>query len=102
MRQTQRTEDALSLAIQFHHAYERMAPNLGYDTRKETRVFDPESPNGKLMISVIKEVMLPLLDTERTARLEAEREVERLTKRVVALKKRWTPGLLRKLEDELE
>ena len=55
--------DALELAILFHHTYERLAPNVGYDTRVETRIFDPESPNGKLMVAVCAEI-LPLLKAE--------------------------------------
>lgn len=42
----------LDLAILFHDTYERLAPQFGYETRKETRAFDPTSPNGKLMIAV--------------------------------------------------
>ena len=49
----------LELAILFHHAYERLAPSVGYDTRVETRIFDPESLNGKLMLAVCAEI-LPL------------------------------------------
>jgi hypothetical protein len=49
--------DALDLAIIFHHTYERLAPNMGYDTRKETRIFDPESANGKLMVAVCAEIL---------------------------------------------
>jgi hypothetical protein len=47
---------ALSLALKFHETYERLAPSFGYATRTETRVFDPESSNGKLMISVCAEL----------------------------------------------
>lgn len=52
--------DALSLAIMFHHHYERLAPSKGYDTRVETRVFDPESPNGKLMVATCESVLAAL------------------------------------------
>lgn len=45
-------DQALTLAILFHHTYERLAPQHGYDTRVETRVFDSTTPNGKLMIAV--------------------------------------------------
>ena len=41
----------------FHEVYERLAPDFGYQTRTETREFDAESPNGKLMIAVCTEVM---------------------------------------------
>lgn len=36
----------------FHDTYERLAPEYGYETRKDTKEFDPESPNGKLMTAV--------------------------------------------------
>jgi len=44
------------LARRFHETYERLAPQFGYKTRKETREFDPRSPNGKLMIAVCAEI----------------------------------------------
>ena len=37
---------ALAVAIQFHETYERLAPSFGYETRKDTKAFDPESANG--------------------------------------------------------
>lgn len=44
--------DAEQLARLFHETYERLAPQFGYETRKETKQFDPSSPNGKLMVAV--------------------------------------------------
>jgi hypothetical protein len=44
--------DGEKLARQFHTLYEAMAPGFGYETRTETREFDPESNNGRLMIAV--------------------------------------------------
>jgi hypothetical protein len=49
--------DALELAILFHETYERLAPNYGYETRTETRKFDPNTPNGKLMVAVCDEII---------------------------------------------
>lgn len=43
-------------AKEFHDVYERCAPEFGYETREDTKDFDPESPNGKLMIRVITEM----------------------------------------------
>lgn len=43
---------ALELAQRFHETYERMAPQFGYETRPDTRAFDPDSPNGRLMVAV--------------------------------------------------
>lgn len=48
--------DATELAKKFHDAYERLAPDYGYETRKETRAFDPHTPNGRLMIAVCQEI----------------------------------------------
>lgn len=43
---------AEQMARRFHETYERLAPQFGYTTRTDTRAFDPESANGKLMIAV--------------------------------------------------
>jgi hypothetical protein len=48
--------DGEALARRFHEIYERLAPSFGYETRAETREFDPATPNGKLMIAVCQEV----------------------------------------------
>lgn len=45
-----------ALALLFHELYEQKAPQFGYETKAETREFDPESPNGKLMIAVAHEI----------------------------------------------
>lgn len=45
------------LAQAFHEAYERLAPEFGYETREETRQFDPESRNGRLMLAVCDEII---------------------------------------------
>jgi len=45
------------LAKLFHDTYERLAPEFGYKTREDTKEFNPNSPNGKLMIAVCKIVI---------------------------------------------
>lgn len=49
-------ESPLDLARRFHEAYERLAPSFGYETRTETRVFNPNSTNGRLMVAVCAEL----------------------------------------------
>ena len=44
------------LAKFLHDTYERLAPQYGYETRPETRTFDHESPNGRLMAAVCEEL----------------------------------------------
>ncbi|WJJ54970.1 hypothetical protein [Xanthomonas phage RTH11] len=43
---------ALELAKIFHALYERYASSVGYATRVETRAFNPNTPNGRLMQKV--------------------------------------------------
>lgn len=49
--------EALELAVRFHTIYEWLAPTFGYETRTDTRDFDPDSKNGRLMIAVCNEVI---------------------------------------------
>lgn len=49
--------EAEKLARRFHEAYERLAPSFGYETRPETRAFDPQSENGQLMVAVCSELL---------------------------------------------
>ena len=55
----------IQIARKFHKVYEKLAPEFGYTTRPETREFDENSSNGKLMIAVCKEVVLEELDRAR-------------------------------------
>ena len=56
------------LAREFHETYERLAPSFKYETRPDTREFDPESRNGRLMIEVCSQVFAP--SKKRIAALE--------------------------------
>ena len=85
------------IATRFHEIYERLAPDYGYETRKDTREFDPDSANGKLMIAVCNEVMQPLLDdkerlTAEIDRLEMEllKQHEEIDRLIKALRSPWT------------
>jgi hypothetical protein len=49
--------EAYRLARRFHEFYELSAPLFGYETKKETKKFDPESPNGRLMAWVCFEIV---------------------------------------------
>lgn len=44
-------------ALQFHTTYERLAPDFGYKTRQDTKDLILDSPNGKLMMAVMKEII---------------------------------------------
>lgn len=48
--------NAIKLAILFHELYEKYAPEYGYETREQSKVFQAHTPNGKLMIRVCREI----------------------------------------------
>lgn len=58
---------AVDLARKFHDNYERLAPQFGYETRLDTKQFDPLSPNGMLMTAVVAQVMYDVLSFLATA-----------------------------------
>lgn len=45
------------LAILFHNKYEELAPKFKYETKIETKKFNKDSNNGKLMIAVCKQIL---------------------------------------------
>jgi len=49
--------EAYRVARRFHEFYESSAPAFGYKTKNETKEFDPESANGRLMAWVCYEVI---------------------------------------------
>ena len=60
------------LPRKFHEAYERLAPTFGYETREDTKEFDADSPNGKLMGAVVNEVMTKALEDTREEAVTGE------------------------------
>ena len=62
------------MAIAFHNYYELLASSYGYVTRKDTREFDSESPNGRLMIAVCEKIAGDYVEPleKRCKELEAE------------------------------
>ena len=59
--------------IKFHNTYEKLAPNYGYETRKDAKELDFNSNNGKLMYATINEIITPLLDYITNLQQENER-----------------------------
>jgi len=93
------------MARRFHDAYEKLAPSFGYNTRQETREFDPDSPNGRLMMAVCAEVM-DELDAERLAALqllnEGWRASARLIKATSKVARMMVPNPQPTLNDEIK
>lgn len=70
-----RKEEGKKLAILFHDTYESLAPVYGYETKEDTKNFDPESKNGRLMIAfcnfVLENYISTLISTARKEGYEA-------------------------------
>ncbi len=49
----------------FHYTYEMLALNFGYETRKDTKKFDFDTPNGKLMYATVEKIILPILEENK-------------------------------------
>jgi hypothetical protein len=45
-------------ARRMHLAYEHFASDFGYETRADTKVWNPDSANGQLMTAVIRNVFI--------------------------------------------
>lgn len=74
---------AVAFARYMHNTYEQLAPSFGYETRTDTRDFDPESANGKLMIAVCKTLSLiahPPTQPSTSQAKVGEADVHRLLK----------------------
>ena len=56
--------EAYRLARRFHEFYEQSAPFFGYKTKEETKEFDPESSNGRLMTWVCYEMYKEVLQKD--------------------------------------
>lgn len=54
----------LELAVFFHDTYEHLAPSYGYETREDTKNFDPNSRNGQLMVAVSTRVIGKMLSEQ--------------------------------------
>lgn len=59
--ETKESQVVINLALKFHRYYEGLAPEYGYETKEETKVFDPTSKNGKLMVAVCKRIIADLV-----------------------------------------
>ena len=66
-------EEIAEITKKFHDTYEKLSKDYDYETRKETRVFDINSSNGKLMYATVNEVIKPILE-ENTKLINQQKE----------------------------
>lgn len=56
----------------FHYTYEMLALNFGYETRKDTKKFDFDTPNGKLMYTTVEKIISPILEENQQLKEKLE------------------------------
>lgn len=54
-------QEILEITKNFHDMYEKLASEYNYETREDTKVFDINSNNGKLMYATVNEIVSPIL-----------------------------------------
>ena len=54
-------KEILEITKEFHDTYEKLASEYTYETREDTKVFDINSNNGKLMYATVNEIVSPIL-----------------------------------------
>jgi len=83
--------EAYKWAREFHNLYEHKAPLFGYETKQETREFNPESPNGRLMAYVCLNIVQQAREEDRKKAVEvlAEHLYDQMPHNVVGTKPRW-------------
>ena len=78
-------EEIKKLVLEFHNTYEKLSTEYNYETRKDTRQFDFNSPNGKLMYAVIRKVVVPKLQQKESIIKEVREKLNNYTTRMEAL-----------------
>ena len=65
-------KEILEITKEFHDTYEKLASEYTYETREDTKVFDINSNNGKLMCATVNEIVSPILKENKILRENAE------------------------------
>ena len=89
-------KEILEITKEFHDTYEKLASEYTYETREDTKVFDINSNNGKLMYATVNEIVSPILKENKILRENAENNDK------VVDKVNWESMLLKKENEQLK
>lgn len=89
-------KEILEITKKFHDTYEKLASEYTYETREDTKVFDINSNNGKLMYATVNEIVSPILKENKILRENAENNDK------VVDKVNWKNQLLKKNNIQLK
>ena len=74
-------KEILEITKEFHDTYEKLASEYTYETREDTRVFDINSNNGKLMYATVNEIVSPILEENQ----ELKKQLEDANEKIILL-----------------
>ena len=89
-------KEILEITKKFHDTYEKLASEYTYETREDTKVFDINSNNGKLMYATVNEIVSPILKENKILKENAENNDK------VVDKFNWENMLLKKENEQLK
>ena len=89
-------KEILEITKEFHDKYEKLASEYTYETREDTKVFDINSNNGKLMYATVNEIVSPILKENKILKENAENNDK------VVDKVNWENMLLKKENEQLK
>lgn len=89
-------KEILEITKKFHDTYEKLASEYTYETREDTKVFDINSSNGKLMYATVNEIVSPILKENKILKENAEHNDK------VVDKVNWENMLLKKENNQLK
>ena len=69
-------KEILEITKKFHDTYEKLASEYTYETREDTKVFDINSNNGKLMYATVNEIVSPILKENQKYKEVIDKAIE--------------------------
>ena len=69
-------KEILEITKKFHDTYEKLASEYTYETREDTKVFDINSNNGKLMYATVNEIVSPILEENKKQKEVIDKAIE--------------------------
>ena len=89
-------KEILEITKNFHDTYEKLASEYAYKTREDTKVFNINSNNGKLMYATVNEIVSPILKENQELKKQlhdAGIQIQELIEKDI-----WCPSNCEKLE----
>lgn len=93
-------KEILEITKKFHDTYEKLASEYTYETREDTKVFDINSNNGKLMYATVNEIVSPILEENQELKKQLEEYKEQVNKGLYNTCLPYTTGYNKAIKDK--